>query len=89
MNIILYVVISILCVNLIISLYRFIKGPVMPDRIVALDVFSGNLLAILALYAIVSELREFIDIAVLFSLITFTGTMTFAYYMVHTSKKRD
>lgn len=89
MNYILYIVISVLCLNLILCLIRFIKGPVMPDRIVALDVFSGNLLAILALYSMVSELREFIDIAVLFSLITFTGTMTFAYYMVHTGKKED
>ena len=61
----------------------------MPDRIVALDVFAGNLLAILALYAIVSDVREFIDIAVLFSLIAFAGTMTFAYYMVYTGKKKD
>ncbi len=89
MNIVLYVVISVLCINLILSLYRFVKGPVMPDRIVALDVFSGNLLAILALYALVSGIREFIDIAVLFSLIAFAGTMTFAYYLVHTGKKKD
>lgn len=89
MTIVLYVVISILCVNLILSLYRFVKGPVMPDRIVALDVFAGNLLVILALYAIVSDVREFIDIAVLFSLIAFAGTMTFAYYMVYTGKKKD
>lgn len=89
MNFILYIVISVLCFNLVLCLYRFIKGPVMPDRIVALDVFSGNLLAILALYSMVSEIRAFIDIAVLFSLITFTGTMTFAYYLVHTGKKED
>ena len=89
MNIVLYVVITILCLNLILSLYRFIKGPVMPDRIVALDVFAGNLLLILALYAIVSNVREFIDIAVLFSLIAFAGTMTFAYYMVYTGRKKD
>jgi multicomponent Na+:H+ antiporter subunit F len=89
MNIVLYVVISVLCINLILSLYRFVKGPVMPDRIVALDVFSGNLLAILALYALVSGIREFIDIAVLFSLIAFAGTMTFAYYLVRTGKKKD
>jgi len=87
MNTVLYIALSVLCLNLILTLYRFIKGPSMPDRIIALDVFAGNLIAILAVYSILSGVRVLLDIAVLLSLITFLGTMTFAYYLVQSSNQ--
>lgn len=87
MNIVLYISISILCLNLVLTLIRFIKGPSMPDRVIAIDVFSGNLIAIFAVYSIIAQVRVILDIAVLFSLITFLGTMTFAYYLVNFPEK--
>ncbi|MGK7393468.1 MAG: monovalent cation/H+ antiporter complex subunit F [Candidatus Cyclobacteriaceae bacterium M3_2C_046] len=87
MTVILYISLSILSLNLLLTLVRFVKGPSMPDRIIALDVFAGNLIAILAVYSILAEVRVMLDIAVLFSLITFLGTMTFAYYLVQSSKR--
>lgn len=81
-NFILYLCMGLMCINLVLVLVRFAQGPSMPDRVVALDVFSANILVLLALYAITSAQRVVLDIAVLLSLITFLGTMVFAWYLV-------
>jgi multicomponent Na+:H+ antiporter subunit F len=74
--------ISILSICLILTLVRFIKGPSLPDRVVALDVFAGNVLAILAIYSVLTEVEVFLNVALALSLIAFVGTMSFAYYLV-------
>jgi multicomponent Na+:H+ antiporter subunit F len=74
--------IAILCICLILTLVRFIIGPSLPDRVVALDVFAANVLAVLALYSALVGVEVFLDIALALSLIAFVGSMSFAYYLV-------
>lgn len=79
------IVILVICMILIII--RFIKGPSLADRVVALDVFSATLLAVLAIYSVLSGVRTYLDVAIVLSLVTFTGTMAFAHYLIHEKKK--
>jgi multicomponent Na+:H+ antiporter subunit F len=67
---------------MILTLIRFIKGPSLPDRVISLDVFSGNLLVVLAIYSILSGEKAYLNVALTMSLVAFVGTMTFAYYLV-------
>ena len=46
-NIILTVVIVVLAASAIIVLYRFIKGPTLPDRVTAIDLITTIAIAIL------------------------------------------
>lgn len=85
----LHVAIVILFVSLLMTLIRFVIGPSMPDRIISLDVFSANLLGILVIYAVLSGVRAYLSIALSFSLVTFVGSMTFAYYLIHQRKKKS
>jgi len=64
-------------------LYRFIKGPTLPDRIQALDLMSANLIGIIITYATLNEETILIDAAIILSLIAFLGTMSFAYYLIN------
>jgi multicomponent Na+:H+ antiporter subunit F len=66
---------------------RFFKGPSLPDRVISLDVFSANLLAVLAIYSVLSEEKAYLNVALIMSLIAFVGTMTFAYYLVQKREK--
>jgi len=85
-----YIAIGIISVSTLLTLVRFIKGPSLPDRVISLDVFSANLLAVLAIYSILSEERTYLNVALTMSLVAFVGTMTFAYYLVQKrSKHRD
>lgn len=79
--------IFLLSIGMILMLIRFIKGPRLPDRIVALDLFSSALLGVLAIFAVISGVKGYLDIALVFALITFLGTMTFAYYLAKDQKE--
>ncbi|QCK16525.1 monovalent cation/H+ antiporter complex subunit F [Mangrovivirga cuniculi] len=81
-----YIAIAIISVSMILTLIRFILGPSLPDRVISLDVFSANLLAILAIYSVLAEEKTYLNVALTMSLVAFVGTMTFAYYLV---QKRD
>lgn len=54
---------------------------------ISLDVFSANLLAVLAIYSVLSEEKAYLNVALIMSLIAFVGTMTFAYYLVQKREK--
>jgi multicomponent Na+:H+ antiporter subunit F len=55
--------------------------------VISLDVFSANLLAVLAIYSVLSEEKAYLNVALIMSLIAFVGTMTFAYYLVQKREK--
>lgn len=81
-----HIAILLLTISIALTLVRFVKGPTLPDRVVALDVFSANLLAVLAIYSVISEQRTYLNVALTMSLVTLVGTMTFAYYLVQKRK---
>jgi|UPI000591D09C multicomponent Na+:H+ antiporter subunit F len=82
-----YISIAIISISTILTLVRFFKGPSLPDRVISLDVFSANLLAVLAIYSVLSEEKAYLNVALIMSLIAFVGTMTFAYYLVQKREK--
>ena len=84
-----YIAIVIISISTLLTLIRFIIGPSLPDRVISLDVFSANLLAVLAIYSVLSDEKAYLDVALIMSLIAFVGTMTFAYYLVQKRKKDD
>jgi multicomponent Na+:H+ antiporter subunit F len=77
-----FTAIGLMSLSMILTLFRFMKGPSLPDRIISLDVLSANLLAVLAIYSIISGERTYLNVALIMSLVAFVGTMTFAYYLV-------
>jgi multicomponent Na+:H+ antiporter subunit F len=79
----LYVAIWGLSISSILIAIRFIKGPSLPDRILALDLMSANLIGIIITYATINHNIILMDVAIILSLIAFLGTMSFAYYLTH------
>jgi multicomponent Na+:H+ antiporter subunit F len=62
-------------------IYRVIKGPTMPDRVVALDAIGINLVAVVALGSIALRTSEFLDIILLIGILAFIGTVAFSKYL--------
>lgn len=87
-TLVLEIAIGLLCIGLVLTLVRFIKGPSLPDRIIALDLLSSILIGVLVIYAIVSGVRPYIDVALVLSLVTFLGTMVFANYLLEENKRK-
>jgi multicomponent Na+:H+ antiporter subunit F len=81
LNILLYVQIG-LCVT---CLYRIIRGPTIPDRMVAVDIFGILVVGICAIIAIQTEKSFILDIGIAWIILSFIGTLTLAKYL--TGKK--
>jgi multicomponent Na+:H+ antiporter subunit F len=63
------------------SLVRLIRGPSLPDRVVALDLLATLTIGITAAYAVATGLTAYLDVAVILALVAFLGTVAFAYYL--------
>ncbi|RZS97217.1 cation:proton antiporter [Cecembia calidifontis] len=83
-----YVVVPILGVSVILVFIRFLKGPSLADRVISLDMLILMAIGIVVIYSIIYDQSTFLDIAMLFALIAFLGTVAFAYYLEE-RKKRD
>jgi multicomponent Na+:H+ antiporter subunit F len=77
----LYIVMPILGLALILALVRLMRGPQMPDRVVSLDLMVTLGMGIIAVYAIVTGQPVFLDVTTVLALISFLGTIAFAYYL--------
>ena len=73
-NVILSVVIVVLTVSAILVLYRFIKGPTLPDRVTAIDLVTTMVIAIIVVFSILWDSPHFLDVAMVLSLISFLGS---------------
>jgi multicomponent Na+:H+ antiporter subunit F len=75
------IALSMLSLSLILAFVRLVRGPSVPDRVVALDLVSILAAAMTALYAIVTNEPVFLDVAIVLALISFLGTVAFARYL--------
>jgi multicomponent Na+:H+ antiporter subunit F len=80
-NLSLYLFLPLLGLSVFIIVLRFIKGPSLADRVVALDLLVTVGIGIIAVYSIASGQPTYLDIAMILALIAFLGTVAFAYYL--------
>ena len=85
-NIILSVVIIVLVVSAILVLYRFLKGPTLPDRVTAIDLITTMVIAIIVVFSILWDSPNFFDVAMVLSLISFLGSISYAFYLTKRNK---
>ena len=71
----------ILLLSLFLSLYRFLRGPTLTDRVIAFDAMSIMSLALLVILALYFERMLYLDIALVFGLIGVLGTTLFGRYI--------
>jgi multicomponent Na+:H+ antiporter subunit F len=74
---------------LVLAFIRLARGPFLPDRVVALEVIAMLAVGIILTYAIESDQRVFMDVAIVMALITFLGTIAFARYMEKGERRDD
>ncbi len=70
----------IMLLAIMLSLYRFIKGPTAPDRLVAYDVMTVSSLALIALIAYLASRIIYLDVAIVYGLLSFLGVIIVSRY---------
>ncbi len=74
-------VFGLLGLAFILTVIRLIRGPRLPDRVVSLDLITAELIAVISVASIRSNQPAFLDVAIILALISFLGTVAFAYYI--------
>jgi len=64
-----------------IILARFIKGPHVVDRVIALDLIITSGVGLIGVFCILYQDASFLDTATILALIAFLSTIAFAYYL--------
>ena len=76
-------------VGVILAMIRLIKGPSLPDRVVALDTMTVLIVAFCGLYALDTGTTAFLDVAVVLALIGFLATVALARFVERKTKRPD
>jgi multicomponent Na+:H+ antiporter subunit F len=76
-----------LALSVVLAFIRLLRGPSLPDRVVAFDLMTSVAVGIMALYSIATEETVFLDVAIVLALISFLGTVAFARYLEQRGKK--
>jgi multicomponent Na+:H+ antiporter subunit F len=61
--------------------YRVVRGPTVPDRVVALDAIATNVVAIAVLFALKTDRGLFVTVSLVLAIIGFLSTVTVAKYV--------
>ena len=68
-------------VALLLAFVRLVKGPTLPDRIVAMDLFGMLIVGLIVVLAASSGVPATLDAAIVIALIGFLGTVAYATYV--------
>ena len=72
----------VLGVSFILTVFRVVRGPTLPDRVLALDMLVGIVIGFIAVIAIKTSYTLYIDIAISLGLVGFLTTVAFARFIL-------
>lgn len=74
-------VLATLGVALLIAVVRLVRGPTLPDRIVAMDLVGVLVVGLIVVLAASSRVPATLDAAIVIALVGFVGTIAYATYV--------
>jgi multicomponent Na+:H+ antiporter subunit F len=75
------ITLATLGVALLVAFIRLVKGPSLPDRIVAMDLIGVLVVGIIVVLAGSSGVRATLDAAIVIALVGFLSTVAYATYV--------
>lgn len=75
------VALALVGLAMFLAFVRLVRGPTLPDRVVALDLMGVLAVGVLAAYAVATDQPGLLDPAAVVALVGFLGTVAFARYL--------
>jgi multicomponent Na+:H+ antiporter subunit F len=76
-----HVALSLIGAGIVLAVVRLVRGPSLPDRVVALDLIATLVVGATAAYAVGTGEAVYLDVAIVLALVAFLGTVAFAHYI--------
>ena len=80
-NVSFVIALAMLAVAAGLTFVRLVKGPTLPDRVIAIDLLGVLMVCLLVLMAGLTAQAAFLDVAMVVALISFVGTVAYARYI--------
>ncbi|WP_252107251.1 MULTISPECIES: cation:proton antiporter [unclassified Halomonas] len=74
---------------LVLTFVRVVRGPSLPDRVVALELFSTTVVGLVGVYAVQSGVASFLDAAIVIALMGFLAAIGFARFLERGGPRDD
>ncbi|MBD2844579.1 Na(+)/H(+) antiporter subunit F1 [Paenibacillus sp. IB182496] len=81
LQVVLYTALVLLSLSVVAGLYRIIRGPSMPDRVIALDTIGICLIGLVAVVCMLQDTTAYLDIILLMGILAFLGTVAFSKFI--------
>ena len=75
------VALTMLAAAACLTFIRLLKGPTLPDRVVAIDLIGVLMVCILVVTAAATGQQAFLDVGMVVALISFVGTVAYSRYI--------
>lgn len=89
MEVVIHVTLGLMALALVMSFVRVVKGPSLPDRVMALELFSIIIVGIIGVHAIHTDVSSFLDVAIVLALMSFLATVAFARFLERGGQRDD
>lgn len=83
-----YLSLSLVMLSVVFCFIRIIIGPILADRVVALDLTANLLISFIAIYSVITNQPVYIDVVIALALIVFLTTVAFANLIAWQSVKK-
>jgi len=82
LQIVIIICLGMVSLAMLLCLLRLLKGPDMPDRVLALDTLYINAIALLILFGLLLRSNLYFEAALLIAVMGFVGTVAVAKYLL-------
>ncbi len=80
-DVMLWIVWGLIALGILFALIRFFIGPTITDRIVSLDTVNVIIIGLIALLAVVFNNGLYLDIAIVYGILSFLETIVLSRYL--------
>ena len=80
---------AVMVLALCLAFVRLFRGPSLPDRVVALELFSSILVGTIGVVAIATDVPSLLDVAIVMALMAFMATIGFARFLERGGPRDD
>jgi len=81
LNLVLALPMTMLALATLLAFARLVRGPTLPDRVIAIDLIGVIIVCLLVALAAATAEQAFLDVAIVIALISFVGTVAYAKFL--------
>ncbi|MFH1234077.1 MAG: monovalent cation/H+ antiporter complex subunit F [Candidatus Diapherotrites archaeon] len=74
-------IVAAIVLLILVCIARIAKGPTVPDRMVGADAASALTISVLVVLGAMYRQSIFVDVAIVYAILSFVGTLFFARYL--------